>query len=127
MSINKNGYAPSYFYNSNPRIKRVIDGLREGINGVQFNEIADSLVNSDTYKVLCDFDSYCEAQDNLDKAYSDKYRWARMSLMNTANAGFFSSDRAVQEYVDRIWKLTPVDFTKPIKDVKVAKTVKKTK
>ena len=125
--INRNGYAPSYFYNSNPRIKRVIDGLREGINGVQFNEIADSLVNSDTYKVLCDFDSYCEAQDNLDKAYSDKYRWARMSLMNTAMAGFFSSDRAVQEYVDRIWKLTPVDFTKPIKEVKIAKTVKKTK
>ena len=50
--------------------------------------------------------------DNLDKAYSDKMRWARMSLMNTANAGFFSSDRAVKEYVDRIWHLKPVKYPK---------------
>ena len=110
--LNKRGYEPASFYNSNPRIKAVIDGLRSGIAGVQFNEIADSLVmGSDHYKVLADFASYCDAQDNLDRAYSDKMRWARMSLMNTANAGFFSSDRAVQEYVDRIWHLKPVKFT----------------
>ncbi len=111
--LNKRGYEPASFYNSNPRIKAVIDGLRSGIAGVQFNEIADSLVmGSDHYKVLADFASYCDAQDKLDKAYSDKMRWARMSLMNTANAGFFSSDRAVQEYVDRIWHLKPVKFPK---------------
>ena len=110
--LNKRGYEPASYYNSNPRIKAVIDGLRSGIAGVQFNEIADSLVmGSDHYKVLADFASYCDAQDNLDKAYSDKMRWARMSLMNTANAGFFSSDRSVQEYVDRIWHLKPVKFT----------------
>ncbi len=113
--INRNGYEPTYYYNNNPRIKAVIDGLRSGIAGVEFNEIADSLLGSDTYKVLCDFESYCDAQEKLDKAYSDKYRWARMSLMNTANAGFFSSDRAVKEYVDRIWHLTPVDFNKVVK------------
>lgn len=112
--LNRRGYEPSSYYHSNPRIKAVIDGLRAGVGGVQFNEIADSLVmpNSDPYKVLADFESYCEAQDRLDKAYSDKERWARMSLMNTANAGFFSSDRSVQEYVDRIWHLKPVKFTK---------------
>ena len=111
--LNKRGYDPTYFYNTNPRIKAVIDGLRSGIAGVQFNEIADSLVmGSDHYKVLADFASYCDAQDKLDKAYSDKMRWARMSLMNTANAGFFSSDRAVQEYVDRIWHLKPVKYPK---------------
>ena len=101
--LNRRGYDPTYYYNTNPRIKAVIDGLR----------IADSLVmGSDHYKVLADFASYCDAQDKLDKAYSDKMRWARMSLMNTANAGFFSSDRSVQEYVDRIWHLKPVKFTK---------------
>ena len=111
--LNKRGYEPASFYHSNPRIKAVIDGLRSGIAGVQFNEIADSLVmGADHYKVLADFASYCDAQDKLDKAYSDKMRWARMSLMNTANAGFFSSDRAVQEYVDRIWHLKPVKFPK---------------
>ena len=111
--LNRRGYDPTYYYNTNPRIKAVIDGLRSGVGGVQFNEIADSLVmGSDHYKVLADFASYCDAQDKLDKAYSDKMRWARMSLMNTANAGFFSSDRSVQEYVDRIWHLKPVKFTK---------------
>ena len=111
--LNKRGYDPTYYYNTNPRIKAVIDGLRSGVGGVQFNEIADSLVmGSDHYKVLADFASYCDAQDMLDKAYSDKMRWARMSLMNTANSGFFSSDRSVQEYVDRIWHLKPVKFAK---------------
>ena len=112
--LNRRGYEASSYYHSNPRIRAVIDGLRSGIAGVQFNEIADSLIlgNADHYKVLADFASYCDAQDRLDKAYSDKERWARMSLMNTANAGFFSSDRAVQEYVDRIWHLKPVKFTK---------------
>ena len=111
--LNRRGYEASSYYHSNPRIRAVIDGLRSGIAGVQFNEIADSLIlgNADHYKVLADFASYCDAQDRLDKAYSDKERWARMSLMNTANAGFFSSDRAVQEYVDRIWHLKPVKFT----------------
>ena len=60
--------------------------------------------------VLADFASYSDAQDRLDKAYSDKQRWARMSLMNTANAGFFSSDRSIQEYVDRIWDLDKINI-----------------
>lgn len=119
--INESGYQPTYYYNTNPRIKAVIDGLRNGIAGVNYSEIANSLVggnNSDTYKVLADFDSYLKAQEELSKAYQDKKRWARMSLMNTANSGFFSSDRSVKEYADRIWHMAPVSFEK--------KTVKKT-
>ena len=108
--INRNGYNPRYYYESNPRIKAVIDGLRGGIAGVNYGEIADALIQSDTYKVLADFQSYCDAQDRLDKAYSDKKRWAKMSLLNTANAGFFSSDRSVKEYADRIWKMKPVKY-----------------
>lgn len=109
----RNGYEPTRYYNNNPRIKAVIDGLRSGIAGVYFGEIADSLTvggggNADHYKVLADFQSYCDAHDRLDKAYSDRERWGRMSLMNTANAGFFSSDRSVKEYATRIWNLKPV-------------------
>ena len=109
----RNGYEPTRYYNNNPRIKAVIDGLRSGIAGVYFGEIADSLTvgsggNADHYKVLADFRSYCDAHDRLDKAYSDRERWGRMSLMNTANAGFFSSDRSVKEYATRIWNLKPV-------------------
>lgn len=111
------GYEPTRYYNNNARIKAVIDGLRSGIAGIHFGEIADSLIvggggNADHYKVLADFQSYCDAHDRLDKAYSDKERWARMSLMNTANSGFFSSDRSVKEYADRIWNLKPVKDSK---------------
>ena len=113
----RNGYEPTRYYNNNARIKAVIDGLRGGIAGVNFGEIADSLTvggggNADHYKVLADFQSYCDAHDRLDKAYSDRERWGRMSLMNTANAGFFSSDRSVKEYATRIWNLKPVKESK---------------
>lgn len=72
------------------------------------SEVADCLINSDTFKVLADFDTYCAAQDRLDKAFSDRERWGRMSLMNTAGAGFFSSDRSIKEYANRIWHIKPV-------------------
>ena len=110
--LSKNGYEPTSYYHNNHRIKAVIDGLHSGIAGVGFREIADSLTvgsgGADPYKVLADFQSYCDAQDRLDKAYSDRERWGRMSLMNTAGSGFFSSDRSVKEYADRIWNLKPV-------------------
>ena len=110
--LSKNGYEPTSYYHNNHRIKAVIDGLHSGIAGVGFGEIADSLTvgsgGADPYKVLADFQSYCDAQDRLDKAYSDRERWGRMSLMNTAGSGFFSSDRSVKEYADRIWNLKPV-------------------
>ncbi len=123
--LNRNGYEPSRYYQSNARIRAVIDGLHRGIAGVNYSEIADSLMfGGDIYKVFADFDSYCDAHNRLDRAYSDKKRWAGMSLMNTAGAGFFSSDRSVQEYADRIWHLQPVKA-----DIKATakKTTKKSK
>ncbi len=112
--LNARGYNPREYYNNNPRIRAVIDGLRGGIAGVNYGEIADALISSDGYKVLADFQSYCDCQDRLDKAYKDKYAWAKMSLLNTANAGFFSSDRSVKEYADRIWKMSPVNYAQKV-------------
>ncbi len=106
--LNREGYQPSKYYNENERVRRVIDGLRQGVGGVNMSEVADCLINSDTFKVLADFDTYCAAQDRLDKAFSDRERWGRMSLMNTAGAGFFSSDRSIKEYANRIWHIKPV-------------------
>ncbi len=113
----REGYNPSRYYNENYRIKRVIDMLNEGVAGVKFNEIAHILTTKDPYMCLADFQSYVDAQDALDKAYGDTERWNRMSLVNVAKSGFFSSDRSIQEYADRIWTLTPVK-------VKKAKVVK---
>ena len=69
----------------------------------------ESLVqyNGDQFFVLRDFESYLEAQDKADQAYRNPKHWAQMSLINTANAGHFSSDLTIDRYVDDVWKLTP--------------------
>lgn len=109
----RNGYNPSHYYQTNPRIKRLIDGLRQGLGGVSFSEIADSLTigrggQPDGYMVLADFDSYSAAQERVDATYKNREQWNRMSLINISKAGFFAADRAVEEYAQRIWGLKPV-------------------
>jgi starch phosphorylase len=109
----KEGYNPTTYYASDRRVKTIIDMMRNNIGDVNFNEIADSLTigrggKADPYMCLADFDSYCKAQSALNDAYRDKYRWGRMSLVNIAKAGFFASDRAVEEYAHRIWNLEKV-------------------
>jgi starch phosphorylase len=109
----RKGYNPTHYYQTNPSIKRLIDALRAGLGGVQFSEIADSLTigrhgTADGFMVLADFESYKEAQQKVNDTYLDKQRWNRMSLVNVAKAGFFAGDRAVREYANRIWGLTPI-------------------
>ncbi len=109
----KQGYNPSHYYQTNPRIKRLIDTLRQGVGGISFGEIADSLTigrggQPDGYMVLADFDSYSAAQERVNATYQDKETWNRMSLVNIAKAGFFAADRAVEEYAQRIWNLQKV-------------------
>lgn len=104
----RNGYSPSQYYNTDSRIKRVVDSLNNGIADVKFSDLAHILTTSDTFLCLADFESYVSKQDELNQAYSDKMRWARMSLINTAMSGFFSSDRSITEYANRIWNLKKV-------------------
>ena len=104
----KEGYNPTKYYNESAGLKRVIAELRNGVNNTSFNEIADYLLFKDPYLCLADFESYKNRQNDLSKTYLDKEKFQRMSLINIAKAGFFSSDRAVKEYADRIWNLTPV-------------------
>lgn len=109
----KKGYHPSHYYQTNPRIKRLIDTLRQGVGGISFGEIADSLTTGrggqpDSYMVLADFDSYSAAQERVNATYLDKDTWNRMSLVNIAKAGFFAADRSVEEYAQRIWNLQKI-------------------
>lgn len=106
VNASKNSYNPIEYYNNNPVIKQAVDTLQFGINGQQFNEIADSLKNSDSYMALKDFDSYQQAQKYASECYNDKKKWQQMSLVNIAGAGIFSADRAVEEYAKDIWGLT---------------------
>ncbi|WP_418619160.1 glycogen/starch/alpha-glucan phosphorylase, partial [Ruminococcus sp.] len=102
----KSGYKPMDIYNSNAVVKQAIDTLQYGINGQQFNEIADSLKNSDPYMALKDFDSYQKAQAYASECYKDQTKWQKMSLANIAGAGIFSADRSVEDYARDIWGLS---------------------
>ena len=106
-------YNPTEYYSRDARIKQIIDMLRTGIAGTSFAELADNLTvgrhsAADPYMVLADFASYVDAQDNVDRTYKDKYRFRKMSLVNTAKSGFFAADRSVEEYASRIWNIKKV-------------------
>ena len=102
----KGTYRPIDIYNHNDVVKAAVNRLQSGINGNQFNEIADNLKNKDPYMALKDFDSYQKAQAYASECYKDKLKWEKMSLANIAGAGIFSADRAVEEYAKDIWGLT---------------------
>ena len=104
-NLKARGYNPQDYYNNNPVIKDCIDRMYRGINGCQFNDVANSLRNLDPYMVLADFDSYRRMQKFSSEIYKDSEKWAKMSLHNIAGAGIFSADRAVNEYADNIWHL----------------------
>ena len=115
---NNGGYDPMQYFNNDPDIRQVlmqlINGMYSGGDFNMFREIYDSLLNThssdraDTYFILADFKPYAEAQREVEKAYRDTRRWAKMALLNTACAGKFSSDRTIQQYVDEIWHLDKV-------------------
>ena len=107
----KKGYKPIEIYNNNPKVKKVIDMLKKGFAGESFEDIASYLINgdrADPYMCLIDFDSYLETYKKMDEVYKDKYLWNKICLMNIANAGYFSSDRSIEEYAKNIWDLKSV-------------------
>ena len=105
-AMRQRGYAPGEYYQKDPLIRDLIDTLYAGISGNKFPEIADSLKNTDPYMVLADFRAYLEAQEKVQQLYRQPDVWHRMSLMNIAGSGVFCADRAVEEYAQRIWRLT---------------------
>lgn len=108
----KVGYNPKAIYEANPRVKRVLDALRVGFDGEKFADIADYLSEGnrpDPYMCLIDFDSYLEAHYAMDRAYKNGLEWNRKCLVNIAKAGFFASDRAIEDYCKEIWNLKSLD------------------
>ncbi len=107
------GYDPRKYYAENPELKQVIDMIESGYFSVQdpqlFHPIVRSLLDQgDYYLVLADFAAYAAAHQAVARAYQDQDQWTRMSILNTAHMGKFSSDRAVGEYAKDIWGATPL-------------------
>ena len=67
--------------------------------------LKNELINKDWFMTLLDFDSYKETKERALAAYADRRKWAQMTLVNIAKAGFFSSDRTIEEYNRDIWHL----------------------
>lgn len=105
-------YSAREIYENNPTIQRVLNALIDGeIPNIEQEgrEIYDSLlVYNDEYFLLRDFDSYCAAQNKIERMYQEKEQWQRQCLINIANAGTFSADHTVQQYADDIWHIEPL-------------------
>ncbi len=102
------GYDPNEFLT--PELREVLEMLTSGILGQRFDDLVDSLLTkrfgvADAYMTIADFADYARAQKVVSETYLDEKKFARMSLVNIAKAGIFSSDRAVEEYAEKIWNL----------------------
>ncbi len=106
------GYRPADFYQDDDELRRAIDliasGAFSGGDRTVFEPLVSNLLYDDRFMALADFRSYLDAQDRVDAAYADQDAWVRSAILNVARSGYFSSDRAMRDYLDRIWHATPV-------------------
>ena len=108
-------YSSKEYCRNNPEIKMALDMIKANVFSILepglFEPILRSLIDyNDYYMLLADLESYIAAQDRVDETYRNQKKWNRMSLVNIARSGRFSSDRAVMEYATDIWNVTPVEF-----------------
>ena len=117
---NMDGYDPWMVYNMNQEVRMALTSLIDGTFGPdtnQFRELYDALLTGfggsrpDEYYVLEDYADYARAHWEIDAAYRDGERWARMAIMNTAKSGKFSSDRTIRQYAEEIWNLPEVKIS----------------
>ena len=106
------GYKPADFYQADPQLRAAMDliasGAFSGGDRTVFEPIVSNLLYDDRFMVLADYASYIEAQAQVDLAYADQDAWTRSAILNIARCGFFSSDRSMRDYLDRIWHARPL-------------------
>jgi starch phosphorylase len=107
------GYNPRDYYQGNPVLREVLDQIASGVFSPnepdRFRPIVDALLHHDEYLLLVDYQAYVDRQDDVEQAYRDQEHWTRMSILNSARCGYFSSDRSIRDYAEQIWKAGPVD------------------
>ena len=108
------GYNPRDYYERDPELKLVIDRLASGFfshgDPDLFRPLIDNLLHHDPYLLFADYRSYVDCQDQVSLAYRDQDRWTRMSILNTARMGKFSSDRSIRDYANTIWNAQSVSI-----------------
>jgi starch phosphorylase len=106
------GYQPRDYYEADPHLKEAIDQIASGFFSPDepdlFQPLVNSLLGLDPFMVLADYAAYVECQERVSRAYANQEAWTRKSILNTARMGFFSSDRAIRDYCERIWRVKAV-------------------
>jgi starch phosphorylase len=109
----ESGYDPWDYYHGEPELRTALDQIADNFFSSDqpglFQPLLDRLLHEgDPFMVLADYASYLQCQERVSQTYRDQQRWTRMSILNTANMGRFSSDRTIREYNEEIWKARPV-------------------
>ena len=110
--LQSRGYDPGSYYHDNPQLREALDLISSGFfshgdRGL-FAPLVESLLHGDEYLLLADYQAYVDRQDEVGQIFQDQKRWTRMSILNVARMGKFSSDRAIREYDRDIWQATPM-------------------
>ncbi len=126
LNLKKSGYNPREYYERNADLKKVSDMIANGFfspwNPQLFKPIIDSLMSTDNFMLFADFEAYVKCQSVVSQNFTNVEDWTRKSILNVANTGKFSSDRAIGEYAKDIWnvKSVPIELEPeaPLKLVK---------
>jgi starch phosphorylase len=117
LEMKKAGYRPRDYYSADAELKEVLDLIAgdtfsRNSPGL-FLPLVEALRNHDEFMLLADYRSYLESQEKVSQAYKDQETWIRKSILNVARMGYFSSDRSIREYCERVWGTTPVTIAHP--------------
>jgi starch phosphorylase len=108
----RDGYRPESRIEADAELRAALDCIADGTfsrgDRELFRPLVDNLRFSDPFLVLADYADYLACQARVDAAWHEPARWTRMSILNTARSGKFSSDRSIREYCERIWNVAPV-------------------
>lgn len=106
------GYNPASCYEADPRLKQAIDLVADGTfsNGDRnaYSPLVADWLTKDWFMTLADFSAYMDIQSEIEALYADELEWNRKALLNVANSGYFSSDRSMEDYLERIWHTAPL-------------------
>ncbi|WP_368620509.1 glycogen/starch/alpha-glucan phosphorylase [Paraburkholderia sp. BR13444] len=113
--VKRAGYHPADYVKDNAELGEVLQLIADGHfsrgDSEMFRPLIDNLLHADPFLVLADYAAYVARQDDVSAAWQDTRRWTRMSILNTARSGKFSSDRAIGEYCKKIWRICPIRIT----------------
>ena len=107
------GYRPRDHYQGNAELRAAIDLINSGLfshgDTELFRPLTNNLIDADPFMVLADYQAYLDCQEQVGQAWRDREHWNRMSILNVARMGKFSSDRSIRDYCERIWRVEPVE------------------